>query len=731
MSRTELEELRWKQFPIGSDGFVCLVDIMGDDSSIVQAARCSYGNDIRLHAGTPEVQEKLEELFPNGGDSHYVVSQDEYAWSIQQINAACEAVKSEHMTKDRTLIRYLMRHRHTTPFEMAELKFLVRVPMDCWRQWIRHRTACLAGDTILSFDLPCKANQGKYRHTPRTIKQVFELWTKGTQQSRDASRKSHYVERVNKDEYYTATQLATLVERTDVHVRQFVKSGRLEADKSSYPMTIKGEAWHQYSKECKNTKFSIPMRERVQCMMLRSIDESTGGIIHTRIVDIWESGEKEVFQVTFSNGNTLKASKDHLCFTEMGWLRLEEALARNVLFYSTSQTPAPEPFEVPLEQSELESELWKDIPGFMGYQASNLGRIRSFLLQGGGKNKLVDKPKLKTQTVSAGRKVVNLCRDGSNNVWHVHRLILLAFIGELPNNMVSRHLDGNCWNNRLSNLTYGTHQENTDDRMVQGGHRRLTSILIDVASVKSLGYQMTYDLEVDGPYHNFFAGGVVVHNSVNEYSTRYTEAIDSIATTKPEEWRLQAENNKQGSEWFLKKWPVVGDYGSIEGITPGEYLSHREQEAHQIMRDLYKERLDFGIAKEQARKDLPLSNYTTAYWKINLHNLLHFLSLRMDSHAQQEIREYATTIGEQIVKPLFPVAWEAFSDYRLGGTFLSRLDNLAIQNLVQCHDKGLHPPFSPADFEHYHGVSEWYAKRCRERDECLQKLQKLGLVRYE
>src|SRR5471030_770606 len=90
---TSLDELRWQNFPVLDDGFVTLVDCMGNDQAVVQAARVSYGE------GTRKVSD------------------------------------------DRGLIRYLMRHRHSTPFEMAELKFLVRVPMDTWRQWIRHRTA--------------------------------------------------------------------------------------------------------------------------------------------------------------------------------------------------------------------------------------------------------------------------------------------------------------------------------------------------------------------------------------------------------------------------------------------------------------------------------------------------------------------------------------------------------------------------------------------------------------
>ncbi len=91
-------------------------------------------------------------------------------------------------------------------------------------------------------------------------------------------------------------------------------------------------------------------------------------------------------------------------------------------------------------------------------------------------------------------------------------------------------------------------------------------------------------------------------------------------------------------------------------------------------RAVYQERLDRGVAREQARKDLPLCTYTEAYWKVDLHNLLHFLSLRMDAHAQQEIREYATVIGEQIVARWVPLVWEAFQDYRFGARSLSRIE---------------------------------------------------------
>ena len=146
--------------------------------------------------------------------------------------------------------------------------------------------------------------------------------------------------------------------------------------------------------------------------------------------------------------------------------------------------------------------------------------------------------------------------------------------------------------------------------------------------------------------------------SVNEYSTRYSVAIDEAQRAVGDEWRAQSASNRQGSEGFVD--PEVA-----------ARLSGREGELHDMARTIYEERLELGVAREQARKDLPLSTYTEAYWKTNLHNLLHFLALRMDDHAQLEIREYATTIGEEIVGRWCPVAWEAFLDYRVNSTSFS------------------------------------------------------------
>lgn len=200
--------------------------------------------------------------------------------------------------------------------------------------------------------------------------------------------------------------------------------------------------------------------------------------------------------------------------------------------------------------------------------------------------------------------------------------------------------------------------------------------------------------------------------SVNEYSTRYSIAIDACQTTPPDAWRKQATSNRQGSEGLFD-------------AADGEELSAAEAEIQAAARELYQKRLARGIAREQARKDLPLSTYTEAYWKIDLHNLLHFLHLRMDVHAQEEIRGYAQTIGREIVRPLFPLVWEAFEDYRLEAMHLTRLDREVIRRLAA----NGRLPAEEADFLAAQDPSWAELTRSRERDECREKLAKLGLFK--
>jgi len=200
--------------------------------------------------------------------------------------------------------------------------------------------------------------------------------------------------------------------------------------------------------------------------------------------------------------------------------------------------------------------------------------------------------------------------------------------------------------------------------------------------------------------------------SVNEYSTRYSVAIDSAQKTPPGGWRLQSKRNKQGSEEYLDP-------------ARGAVLSEKEAELHALSRKIYEERLAEGVSREQARKDLPLSTYTEAYWKTNLHNLLHFLKLRMDPHAQEEIRAYADIIGREVVSRWCPITWEAFLDYSLDALELSATERNVVAALSASD------PAAAVEIAKSAGMLNMVDGRLaknREREELEAKLRLLNLA---
>ncbi len=148
--------------------------------------------------------------------------------------------------------------------------------------------------------------------------------------------------------------------------------------------------------------------------------------------------------------------------------------------------------------------------------------------------------------------------------------------------------------------------------------------------------------------------------SVNEYSGRYSEIADTFYDPDPGDIGRQSSTNRQGSAGVV----------SAE-VAAAAKERWREDAARAYAH--YRALLDAGdeaMAREIARIGLPLSHYTEWYWKVNLHNLLRFLALRMDEHAQTEIRAYATAIGS-IVAAWVPLTWTSFTDHQLRSVRLS------------------------------------------------------------
>jgi len=193
-------------------GFVRLVDSMGNDSSIVQAARVSYGE------GTKKVSE------------------------------------------DEGLIRYLLRHRHTTPMEMVQFKFHVKAPIFVIRQWHRHRTWCLSGDTELWYDSPSSIREGTKGRNKITIADFYDKWHHGAK-----------------------------------------------------PITTQD-----------GIIMRMPLKKYLEKRSFRCLNEENKTIEHTNITDVWKSGIKHIFEIELENGYKIKTSQDHLFYTENGWKKLKE-----------------------------------------------------------------------------------------------------------------------------------------------------------------------------------------------------------------------------------------------------------------------------------------------------------------------------------------------------------------------------------------------------------------------
>jgi thymidylate synthase (FAD) len=155
--------------------------------------------------------------------------------------------------------------------------------------------------------------------------------------------------------------------------------------------------------------------------------------------------------------------------------------------------------------------------------------------------------------------------------------------------------------------------------------------------------------------------------SVNEVSGRYSVLKDEFYYPDPEDVRQQSKTNKQGSEVPVEEGTATDFLGYLTDLCADAYTS-------------YEKFLAQGIGKEQARMVLPLNLYTEWYWKIDLHNLFHFLGLRCDAHAQKEIRVFAEAMLE-LITPIVPIAVEAWNDYHhyRGAAKLSRLEIEAIK----------------------------------------------------
>lgn len=163
---------------------------------------------------------------------------------------------------------------------------------------------------------------------------------------------------------------------------------------------------------------------------------------------------------------------------------------------------------------------------------------------------------------------------------------------------------------------------------------------------------------------------------LNEISGRYSVMRDEFYLPEPDQVRFQSRQNKQAR--------------SEERLPPAEaeaVIASMRAEQEQTYAN-YEKYLAMGVARELARANLPLSLYTEWYWQIDLHNLFHFLRLRLDAHAQYEIRAFAEALA-QCARSVAPIAYEAFEEHWLHGLSFSRSEGAAIARMLRGEPVGL------------------------------------------
>lgn len=686
-------------------GFACLIDFMGSDARIVQAARVSY------QKGTKAVQ------------------------------------------TDRHLIRYMLRGQHMTPFEKCVFEFHIKTPMFIGEQILRHRIGCLASDTELHFELPTKKNRRVFKHT---ILDIYNRWIGN--QTITAHRKNACLDKVDMSKVYTVRELADTLGRGPNSIRGLVNAGRLASFKNENNLIcIKGEEWHKYSADKKT--ISIPLKPAILKLNLRHCNEATGEIDTVKIKDIWESGIKPVYEITLENGYKIKMTENHRCFTDKGWLTLKDAVDlklnkngnaiwREGTLFATNGELAYKDKDWLLEQKnagksirQMATEanisyhtIRKYLKAFE-IQFTPMEKVRlSSATQKGTKR---GSPKQPRSLTDAGRAAISAAQSGPNshfwkggtstnreligswttsNAKKVHEKYNFTCVCcDSQRNLNAHHLDP-VWNNESKAMEFDNlitlcedchksiHRKYLEvdfmNYIYLGGNPKdfdigqskkvrpektqprkplLITKYYKPIKIEYIGEEMTYDLEVDhDKYHNFIANGFVVHNSFNKISGRYSVMKDEFYIPSPT--RKQSETNRQGSsEDTVERINFQMFDGEPGSSSASDYFDVAFEDAYKSYLTL----LENGVARELARSVLPASLYTEFYWTVNLRTLMNFLMLRLDPHAQYEIQVLAQAMYDLIKEHGdIPFAIEAFEDYILDKPEISKFEMDIIRQLL-------------------------------------------------
>lgn len=584
---------------------------------------------------------------------------------------------------------------NTTPLEKVRFEFHVKLPLFIARQWMRHRMGCLAGDTQLYFDLPSGKPWKRYN---LTIEEIYNRW----QATKNKHRPDKQLNPYHKKDCVKKMRLRMCDESTGkishTNIVDVWKSGV----KSVYRVTL-------------DNGYQIKMTKDHRCLTSSGWQTMGDAVnlhhnLDTNLV-AWDADcsfavngmpiyqSKKWLSDMRLNGASVQEMADAAgcsCPTIRAWLK------KHQLQFSKEERQKLSPIGVgktPWNKGE------KYKFGSRKWSKKHLDAIRrarsgpaSNFWKGGVSS---DRQNIGRWTTEQSSKVhksneykCKICN--SNKELCVHHIIpvwmdatLAKDINNLTTLCKSCHTRLHAYNAE-SAFVYAYKKGTTKSfwEMVKVPQiaknkpkpkvKRLEQTWANISSVEYIGEEMTYDLEVAGPYHNFVANGFIVHNSFNEASGRYSILPDQFYIPNP--LRKQSSTNRQGSSNEVVSGIPVFSPGLDEQENPQTYIEDLCKSAYEEYENL----LEVGTARELARSVLPVNIYTEFYWTVDLWNLMHFLRLRIDDHAQYEIRVYANAILNLIKENCdLPYAIEAFEDYIIDNPKFSKYEAEIVVNILK------------------------------------------------
>ena len=528
------------------------------------------------------------------------------------------------------LINYLIKHKHWSPFEFVDMTVEIVTRRSIAAQILRHKSFsfqefCMSGESEVYFDLPGKVADGKRQLYKLKLKDIYTKWN-----SKDA--------------------------------------------------------------------LGNELKERIKKMFVRVYDESSKTLIHAHIKDVFQTGVKPIFEIELYNGKKIRCTKEHKVLSENGFVSLEEGAGLHLVgtkavftnkdfAIGTNGVPLYQTYDWLNEQKQKSIEYKTGLNGIANEAGVSYHTIRKWLKKNGlqftkkevseyteiwnkGKFGYNTKPHSKETILKMKLKArkgpnSNLWKGGSDRTerkkiadWcnSIRSLKLIDYNYSCSMCGSSQRLELDHIKPVYSNPELSYEYDNiqvlcnschNEKHKIAGDKKqwsekraknKMTVRWSKIKSVKYLGEEMTYDLEIDHESHNYVADGVIVHNS-----QRYSSAT----TVQDIELRKQAEKNRQSSaEAYNPEW--VGGV-KLSDIVSGHF---------QASLNLYNEMIQAGIAREVARDVLPLATETKIFMKGNIRSWIHYLEIRTADDTQKEHREIAVKI-QDVFKQNFPSISEA------------------------------------------------------------------------